>query len=70
MTFRVLVSDLVSEEGLARLRGFDDVEVDAPGAMEREAFLAALPGHHALIVRSGTRVDAEALARAVGLKVV
>ncbi len=70
MTFRVLVSDLVSEEGLARLRGFDDVEVDAPGAMEREAFLAALPGHHALIVRSGTRVDAEALARADGLKVV
>ncbi len=38
--------------------------------MEREAFLAALPGHHALIVRSGTRVDAEALARADGLKVV
>ena len=38
--------------------------------MEREAFLAALPGHHALIVRSGTRVDSEALARAVGLKVV
>ena len=68
--FRILVSDPFSEEGLARLRGIDGVEVDAPGGMEREAFLAALPGHDALIVRSGTRVDAEALARADGLKVV
>jgi D-3-phosphoglycerate dehydrogenase len=68
--FRVLVSDPISEEGLARLRGFEGVEVHAPGAMEREAFLAALPGYDALVVRSGTQVDAEALARADGLRVV
>ena len=68
--FRILVSDSLSEDGLAALRAFEDVEVDAPGSLSREAFLAGLPGHDALIVRSGTRVDAEALDRAPGLKVV
>ncbi|HUF90673.1 MAG TPA: phosphoglycerate dehydrogenase [Gemmatimonadota bacterium] len=68
--FRILVSDPLSEDGLATLRAFEDVEVDAPGSLSREAFLAALPGHEALIVRSGTRVDAEALDRVPTLKVV
>lgn len=68
--FRILVSDPISVAGLERLGSESGVETTAPGAMERADFLFALPGHDALIVRSGTRVDGEALARGDRLKVV
>lgn len=68
--FRILVSDPLSDAGLARLRREAGVEVEAPGTMDRAALLAALPAADALIVRSGTTVDAEALARGERLKVV
>ncbi|HUP19192.1 MAG TPA: phosphoglycerate dehydrogenase [Gemmatimonadota bacterium] len=68
--FRVLVSDPLSEAGLARLAAEPDVDVEAPGTMERDVFLAALPRADALIVRSGTVVDAEAIERAARLRVI
>jgi D-3-phosphoglycerate dehydrogenase len=71
VSYRILVPEPLSEEGLARLRGAPDVEVEAVDQpLTREALIAALPGHDALIVRSVTRVDHEALARADRLKVV
>jgi D-3-phosphoglycerate dehydrogenase len=71
--FRILVSDPLSEDGLARLAAAVDVVVAAPrieGSMNRAALLAALPDCDALIVRSGTRVDAEALEAGRRLRVV
>jgi len=67
--FRILVADPLSDAALAVLEAAPDVEVSAPPA-DRAGFLAALPWHDALIVRSATKVDAEALARGDRLKVV
>lgn len=69
-TFRVLVSDPLSDAGLERLASEPDVAVVAPGSMDREALLEAVAEADALIVRSGTTVDAELLGRAGRLKVV
>jgi len=69
-TFRILVSDPLSDAGLGRLKAAPDAEVMAPEQMERAQVLEAIAGHEALIVRSGTRVDDELLARAGRLRVV
>lgn len=68
--FRVLVSDPMSPEGLARLKAAPDMAVTAPGKMGREALLETIGEVDALIVRSETRVDRELLARAHHLKVI
>ncbi len=68
--YRILVSDPLSDAGLGRLKAAPDAEVTAPGKMERAQVLQAIAGHEALIVRSGTKVDDELLARAGGLRVV
>ena len=69
-TFRILVSDPLSDGGLGRLKAAPDAEVTAPGKMERADLLEAIAGQDALIVRSETEVDDELLVRAKGLRVV
>jgi D-3-phosphoglycerate dehydrogenase len=69
-TFRVLVSDPLSDAGLGRLKAAPDADVTAPGRLERAALLDAIAGHDALIVRSETRVDEELLSRAPSLRVI
>ena len=56
-TFRILVSDPLSDGGLGRLKAAPDAEVTAPGKMERADLLEAIAGQDALIVRSETEVD-------------
>ncbi|MDX1623876.1 MAG: phosphoglycerate dehydrogenase [Gemmatimonadota bacterium] len=68
--FRILVADTISDAGLERLASEPGVEATAPGAVERADLIAALPGHDALIVRSGTRVDRRALDAGDRLRVV
>ncbi|HUP00865.1 MAG TPA: phosphoglycerate dehydrogenase [Gemmatimonadota bacterium] len=72
--FRILVSDPLSDAGLERLAEAGDAAVSAPDsggrAMSRNALLEALPDHDALIVRSATRVDDEALEAGRRLRVV
>lgn len=68
-TPKVLVLDGLSEEGVTILReaGFD-VDVKPP---QKEAELAAIIGDYdGLVVRSGTKVTAAALAKAERLKVI
>lgn len=68
-TAKVLVLDGLSDEGVAILRssGFD-VDVKPP---QKPDELAAIIGNYdALVVRSGTKVGAEALAKADRLKVI
>ena len=64
----VIVSDVLPGDSIAALRAVCDVRhVDG---RDRPALFAELPDADALIVRSGTRVDAEVLDRAPGLRVV
>ena len=74
LRFRILVSDPLSDAGLERLAAAEDTAVFAPDcggqAMSRDALLEALPDHDALIVRSATRVDDEALEAGRRLRVV
>jgi len=65
---RVLVAEKISAEGVERLK--EQFDVDAVESMPREDFLAKIGGYDALVVRSGTKVDAEAIAKADNLKVI
>ncbi len=68
--FRVLVADSLSEAGLDRLQDAADAELVTPSGMGRAGLLEAIENADAMIVRSSTRVDAEALAAGRRLKVV
>ena len=70
MAYRVLLTDPLGPEGLARLREQPELEiVDRPGLAPAE-LRQAIRGFHALIVRSGTKVTADALAEADTLRVI
>ncbi|GAA1266716.1 phosphoglycerate dehydrogenase [Sphaerisporangium rubeum] len=64
----VLVAEELSEAGLALLG--TDFEVRHTDGADRSKFLPALAGVDALIVRSATQVDSEALSHAPSLRVV
>jgi len=66
---RILVTEEIAEGGLDLLRSAGH-DVDVALGLSRDAFLAALPGAQALIIRSATTVDAEALAAGRDLVVV
>jgi D-3-phosphoglycerate dehydrogenase len=66
---RVLVTEEIAEGGLDRLRAAGHT-VDVQVGLSPDELLAALPGAHALIVRSATDVTAEALAAGSDLVVV
>src|SRR4029078_402939 len=62
------VPERLAEEGFALLRA--RAEVDYEPKLSRTDMLARLPGAHALIVRSGVKVDREALTAGAHLVVV
>lgn len=66
--FKVIVSETMSDEGLAVLEEF--TEVTDGTKMSREELLDAIGEFDALIVRSATQVNEELLSRAEKLKVV
>jgi D-3-phosphoglycerate dehydrogenase / 2-oxoglutarate reductase len=66
---RILVTEKIAENGLARLREAGH-EVDVQEGLDPEALLEAVRGAHALIVRSATQVTADVVAAGVGLVVV
>jgi len=65
---RVLVAEKLAPEGIALLQEEHDVDVRV--GMSREEYLAALPNYDALLVRSGVKADAEAIAAGVKLVVI
>jgi D-3-phosphoglycerate dehydrogenase len=65
---RVLVAEQLAAEGVELLRA--EHEVDIRVGLPREEFLAALPDYDALLVRSGVRADAEAIAAGRRLMVI
>ena len=65
---RILVSDPIAEDGVARLRSAGRVDVDT--GLSPEQLIARIPDYDALVVRSETKVSAEVLAAATRLRVV
>jgi len=70
MAYRVLLSDSLGAEGLARLREHPDLEVEARPGLSPAELCEAIRGFHALVVRSGTKVTADVLANADALRVI
>ncbi len=70
MTYHVLVPDNVHPSALDVLNNAEGLQITAPGQMSRDELLAALPEADALIIRSASKIDAEALAVATKLKLI
>jgi D-3-phosphoglycerate dehydrogenase / 2-oxoglutarate reductase len=68
--FKVLVTDKVSETGLAPLHADDRFEVIQIDDSSDASFGEALKGAHGLVVRSATKVRTEMLQQAENLRVV
>ena len=68
--FKILVTDDVSPQGLARLEEAADVEFDLIKGLTPEALTQRIPGYDGLIVRSSVKVTATVLKAADRLKVV
>lgn len=64
---RILITDGLETEAIAVLRKQHDVTV---AELDPKELLEQIPGYHALIVRSRTKVTKEVLTRATSLKVV
>lgn len=68
--FRILISDKLGSAGIERLDQAGDATYDHRPGLSREALLKIIGDYDALIVRSGTRVDAELIQTAVKLRVI
>ncbi len=67
---RVLVSDSLSEQGLAILRAGAGLTVDYQPGLGEDALAAAITGADALVIRSGSKVTAKVLEGATSLRVI
>ncbi|MCS6826226.1 MAG: phosphoglycerate dehydrogenase, partial [Caldilinea sp.] len=68
--FRVLVSDSLSETGLAPLLAAPNIKVDVRTDLTPQQLIEIIPHYDALLVRSSTQVTAEVLRAGVRLRVV
>ena len=69
--FNILVSDKFDEQGIISLVSNKDLfEVSYNNGYNREKFLELLPDAHGLIIRSATKVDAQAIEVAKNLKII
>jgi len=69
-SYRVLVSDPVSEKGVQALKDAPGIEVDVNTGLAPEALLEIIGDYHGLVVRSQTKVTPEVFAAAKNLKVI
>jgi D-3-phosphoglycerate dehydrogenase len=70
MRHRVLLSDALGPEGLARLREQADLDVEAKSGLTPDELCRIIGDFHALIIRSGTKVTAKVLEHAKQLRVI
>lgn len=70
MSFRVLSTDKISPAGLSPLLDHERMAVVQENDSTSDAFARELPGAHALLVRSATKVTEELLEQAPALRVV
>jgi D-3-phosphoglycerate dehydrogenase len=67
---KVLVSDALSEAGLAILRKNPDLEVDYAPGLKEEELAAKIGAYDALVIRSGSKVTARVIEAASKLRVI
>lgn len=67
---KVLVSDLLSQQGLDVLIKSGNFQVDVKLDLQHEELLGLIPYYDALLIRSGTRVNADVINAAQRLKVI
>ncbi|WP_202080066.1 phosphoglycerate dehydrogenase [Caldalkalibacillus salinus] len=70
MTYKILVSDPLSDDGIQSLLQADDVEVVKKVGLSEEELIALIPDFDALLVRSQTQVTVDVIRKATNLKVV
>lgn len=70
MTYNILISDPLSEDGIFPLREADDVEVVKETDLSNELLLKRIAGFDALLVRSQTQVTRELIEHAPRLRVI
>ena len=68
--FRILVTEHIGDEGIMILRGAPDVMLDVRAGLSREDLLKSIHLYDAVITRSSTRMDKEAIDAGTQLKVV
>lgn len=69
-TFRVLVSDPISEKGVEALASAPEIQVDVNTGLKPEELLKIIGDYHGLVVRSQTKVTKEVFAAAKNLKAI
>lgn len=70
MTYKVLVADPLSDEGLHSLKEAENIELVVETGLEKEALLERIKDFDALLVRSQTQVTADVFESGKRLKVV
>ncbi len=70
MAYRVLLSDSLGPEGLARLQEQPDLDLVARPGLKPAELLEIIPEFEGLVVRSSTKVTAEVIAHAKKLRVI
>lgn len=67
---KILVSDKLGQAGLDRLDSAEDATYDIKTGLSKDDLIAIIPEYDGLIIRSGTKPDADVLAAATRLKVI
>ncbi|SEO41588.1 D-3-phosphoglycerate dehydrogenase [Amphibacillus marinus] len=70
MTYRVLISDPLSEDGIFPLRQASTIKVDVKTDLTEAELVAMMPMYDALLVRSQTKVTRAIIAAAANLKII
>ncbi len=68
--YKILISDKLGTAGLERLEQADNVSYEMITGLSKKELLATIPEYDALIIRSGTKADADVIAAGTKLKVI
>ena len=69
-SYRVLVSDPISEKGVDALRAAPEISVDVITGLKPDELLKIIGDYHGLVIRSETKVTPEVFAAAKNLKAI
>lgn len=68
--YQILVSDKLGDDGIQRLEAAADIRYDVRTGLSEDQLVEAIAAYDAIIIRSGTRVNARVLEAGRNLKVV
>jgi len=67
---KILVCDLLNPEALDELKAIDGFAVDLKPGMDEDELVRTIPGYHAAVVRSATKIRKRAIDAADGLELI